>query len=142
MDAFDADALIYAAVPSHPLGRRVTVLIPTEPFRAGDASTGVGSLLLLPEVLSKPLRDGQTDEVRRLSALLNALDLRPLDRATAELAVILSTDYRLRTADATHLATAIIVGADRFITNKRRDFSDTIEEIQIVYPDDLPDPVT
>ncbi len=142
MDAFDADALIYAAVPSHPLGRRVAALIPTEPFHARDTSTGVGSLLLLPEVLSKPLRDGQTDDVRRLSALLNALDLRPLDRATAELAVILSTDYRLRAADATHLATAIIVGADRFITTNRRDFSDTIEEIQIVYPDDLPDPLT
>ena len=142
MDAFDADALIYAAVPSHPLGRRVAALIPTEPFRAGDAPMGVGSLLLLPELLSKPLRDGQTDEVRSLSALLNALDLRPLDRATAELAVILCSDYRLRAGDATHLATAIIVGADRFITNNRRDFSDTIEEIQIVYPDDLPDSMT
>ena len=141
MDAFDADALIYAAVPSHPLGRRVAALIPTEPFRAGDAPTGIGSLLLLPEVLSKPLRDGETDDVRRLLALLNALDLRPLDQATAELAVVLSTDYRLRAAAAAHLATAVIVGADRFITNNRRDFSDTIDEIQIVYPDDLPDPV-
>ena len=26
MDAFDADVLIYAAVPGHPLGRRVAAL--------------------------------------------------------------------------------------------------------------------
>lgn len=131
MDAFDSDALIYAAVPGHPLGRRVAHLIPT----------GVGSLLLLIEVLSKPMRDGATDEVRRLAALLAALDLRPLDRATAELAVVLSTAYRLRAADATHLATAVMAGAERFVTNNRRDFPVTIEEIQVVYPDDLPDPL-
>jgi len=131
VDAFDSDALIYAAVPGHPLGRRVAHLIPT----------GVGSLLLLIEVLSKPMRDGATDEVRRLAALLAALDLRPLDRATAELAVVLSTAYRLRAADATHLATAVMAGAERFVTNNRRDFPVTIEEIQVVYPDDLPDPL-
>ena len=117
MDAFDSDALIYAAVPRHPLGRRVAHLIPT----------GVGSLLLLIEVLSKPMRDGATDEVRRLAVLLAALDLRPLDRATAELAVVLSTAYRLRAADATHLATAVMAGAERFVTNNRRDFPVTIE---------------
>jgi hypothetical protein len=27
MDAFDADVLIYAAVPGHPLGRRVAALV-------------------------------------------------------------------------------------------------------------------
>jgi hypothetical protein len=41
IDAFDADALIYAAAPGHPLGRRVAAL-----FRS--ASPGVGSVLLLP----------------------------------------------------------------------------------------------
>jgi predicted nucleic acid-binding protein len=137
MDCFDADAVIYAAVPGHPLGHRVAAL-----FRnAGSgALAGAGSVLLLPEVLGKPLRDGSPDEVRALAGLLARLDLRPVDRATAELATGLSSRYRLRAADATHLATAVGLGADRFITNNQRDFPTTITEIRITYPADLPDP--
>jgi predicted nucleic acid-binding protein len=134
MDAFDTDALIYAAVPGHPLGRRVAAL-----FRSASSVTtvGVGSVLLLPEILSKPLRDGATDEVRLLAGLLARLDLRPVDRATAELATALSSRYRLKAADAIHLATAVGVGADRFITNNHRDFPATITEVHVTYPADL-----
>lgn len=132
-DAFDADALIYAAVPGHPLGERVAAL-----FRS--ASPGTGSVLLLPEVLGKPLRDGTADEVRVLAGLLARLDLRPVDRATAELATALSSRYRLKAVDATHLATAVSLGAERFITNNRRDFGPHITEIDVTYPDTLPDP--
>ena len=139
MDCFDADAVIYAAIPGHPLGQRVAVL-----FRKAGADdlVGAGSVLLLPEVLSKPLRDGTPDEVRILAGLLARLDLRPVDRATAELATALSSRYRLRAADATHLATAVGLGADRFITNNQRDFPTTITEIRITYPADLPDLAT
>jgi predicted nucleic acid-binding protein len=137
MDAFDADALIYAALPRHPLGRRVAALI-------GSAGTrtpvGTGSVLLLPEVLGKPLRDGAAGEVRILAAFLARLDLRPVDLATAELATSLSARYNLKAADATHLATAAAVGADRFITNNQRDFPKTITEVDITYPADLTDP--
>lgn len=139
MDAFDADVLIYAAVPDHPLGQRVSALFPDAAMHGDDAPCGVGSLLLLPEVLGKPMRDGAEDEVRALAALLARLDLRPLDRATAELAVALSVAYRLRAADAAHLATAVAVGADRFVTNNRRDFSKEIAEIDVVFPEQLPD---
>src|SRR5580698_6506273 len=134
MDAFDADVLIYAAVPGHPLGEHVAAL-----FRSAAPATsaGLGSVLLLPEVLSRPLRDGATDEVRILAGLLARLDLRPVDRATAELATALSGRYRLKAADATHLATAVGMGADRFITNDKRDFPTTITEIQVTYPADL-----
>ncbi len=139
MDCFDADALIYAAIPGHPLGQRVVALFK----RAGPgAPAGAGSVLLLPEVLSKPLRDGPPDEVRFLAGLLARLDLRPVDRATAELATALSSRYRLRAADATHLATAVGLGADRFITNNQRDFPTAITEVRITYPADLPDPAT
>lgn len=138
MDAFDADALIYAAVPGHPLGQRVMAL-----FRSADPGTiaGTGSVLLLPELLSKPLRDGTADEVRVLGGLLARLDLRPVDRATAELATALSSRYRLRAADAAHLATAVSMGAQRFITNNKRDFGAGIEEIDVTYPEALPGPV-
>ena len=135
MDAFDSDALIYAAVPGHPLGQRVAALFR---FAAPATMAGIGSVLLLPEVLSKPLRDGAADEVRILAGLLARVDLRPVDRATAELATALSSRYRLKAADATHLATAVGMGADRFITNNQRDFPATITEIQVTCPADLP----
>jgi predicted nucleic acid-binding protein len=136
-DAFDADSLIYAAAPGHPLGRRVLAL-----FLAASPGTaaGTGSVLLLPEVLGKPLRDGTTAEIRALAGLLARLDLRPVDRATAELATALSSRYGLRATDATHLATAVGMGAERFITNNRRDFGPDIKEIDVTYPDDLPEP--
>ena len=139
MDAFDADALIYASVPGHPLGQRVIAL-----FRSAGPGTmaGTGSVLLLPELLSTPLRDGTADEIRILTGLLARMDLRPVDRATAELATALSSTYRLKTADATHLATAVSMGAERFITSNKRDFSPDIKEIDVTYPDALPDPAS
>ncbi|MCA1842156.1 MAG: PIN domain-containing protein [Actinobacteria bacterium] len=139
MDAFDADVLIYAAVPGHPLGRRVRALFPTEPI-GDDPAAGIGSVLLLPEVLLKPLRDDAQEELVALAALLGRLELRPLDEATAALATALGADHNLRAADAAHLATAVAAGADRFITNNRSDFPPTITEITVVYPDELPDP--
>ena len=143
MDAFDADVLIYAAVPGHPLGRRVMALI----HSAGDQTlAGVGSVLLLPELLGKPLRDGAAGvtgaagEVGILAGLLARLDLRPVDLATAELAASLSARYKLKAADATHLATAVNIGADRFITSNWRSFARSITEIDVTYPADLTDP--
>ena len=68
--------------------------------------------------------------------------MRPVDRAIAELATALSSPYRLRAADATHLAMAVGLGADRFITNNQRDFLTAITEVRITYPADLPDAAT
>lgn len=135
MDAFDADVVIYAAAPEHPLGPRIRALLP-----ATDTHAGIGSVLLLPEVLSRPLRQQRAEELSALAALLARLDLRPLDRATAELATAVGARHRLRAADAVHLATALMAGADRFVTNNRRDFSAGIAEIAITYPDALPEP--
>ena len=133
--AFDADVLIYAAATGHPLGTRVLPL-----FR--DVTTaGVGSLLLLPEVLTKPMReDPESDESAALLRLLGRLELRSLDEPTSRLALDFGVTYGLRAADAVHLATAVATGADRFLTNNRRDFPRSITELDIVYPDDLPLP--
>lgn len=139
MDAYDADVLIYAAVPDHALGRRVRALFPAEPVEGTDVVAGVGSVLLLPELLTKPLREDSTDELDDLGALLSRLDLRPVDPATAELATALGASYGLRAADAVHLATAVEAGADRFLTNNKADFPKSIAEIEITYPDDLPE---
>jgi predicted nucleic acid-binding protein len=140
MDAFDAGVLIYAAVPAHALGRRVLALFSDQPAGDSLSQAGVGSMLLVPELLTKPTRDQADNELIALTALLARLDLRPLDEATAELAVALGAAYGLRAADAVHLATAVGVGADRFLTNNHRDFPQTITEIDITYPDQLSEP--
>jgi predicted nucleic acid-binding protein len=140
VDAFDADVLIYAAVPGHEWGRAIRSLFRTEPLEGENVRSGIGSVLLVPEVLSKPLRDDAADELAALGALLGRLDLRQLDESTAHLAARLGASYRLRAADAVHLATAVAAGADRFVTDNARDFPKTIAEIDVVYPADLPVP--
>ena len=130
MNAFDSDVLIFAAQPGHPLGVRVLTL-----FSTPDA--GLGSLILLAEVLSKPIGAGSHAEVAVLRDLLSRLELLALDRPTAELAVGLAAVYRLKAADAVHLATAVNAGADRFVTNNQRDFPKSITEIEVVYPQEL-----
>ena len=138
MDAFDADVLIYAAIPGHPLGRRVAALFPAQPVGKSGGRAGIGSVLLLPEVLAKPLKDGNPAALKTLSGFLARLDLCPADRATARLATVLGARYGLRAADAVHLATAVSTGAHRFITNNKRDFDRPIKEIDITFPADLP----
>lgn len=137
MDAFDADVLIYAAVADHPLGMPVRALFPVQPVENTGTVAGIGSVLLLPELLTKPLREGAIAELTELGALLSRLDLRPVDEATAALATALGAAYRLRAADAVHLATAVNAGADRFITNNAADFPKTITEVDVTYPVDL-----
>lgn len=138
MDSFDSDVLIYAAVAGHELGRRVRALFPAEPVERPRA--GVGSVLLVPELLTKPLRDNATHEFDELTTLLGRLDLLPTDEVTAELATALGATYGLRAADAVHLATAVGAGADRFLTNNRSDFPKSITEIDVTYPDELAEP--
>lgn len=131
MDAFDADVVIYAGAVGHPMGERVRALFASSPTE----SVGIGSVLLVPEVLTKPLRDGPNDELDALVGLLSRLRLHDVDLMTAEVATTLAGAYRLRAVDAVHLATALTAGADRFVTNNRRDFPTSITEIDITYPE-------
>jgi predicted nucleic acid-binding protein len=140
VDAFDADVLIYAAVTGHPLGRRIRALFPRGVTAATGEVAGIGSVLLIPELLTKPMREGADSELEALAVLLGRLDLRLVDEATAQLAAALGAAYGLRAADAVHLATAVAAGADRFITNNTSDFSRGITEVEITYPGDLADP--
>lgn len=135
MDAFDADVLIYAGTPGHLLGQTVEQLFQTQPV--DEIPVGLGSVLLLPEVLTKPTRDGDQAGLARLIALLGRLALRPVDQDIGDLSVVLAAQYRLKAADAIHLATAAHAGADRFITNNRGEFPKTITEVAVTYPDEL-----
>jgi predicted nucleic acid-binding protein len=118
----------------------VRALFPLDAPRDGGVLAGIGSVLLLPELLTKPLRDGAQEELLALGLLLSRIALLPTDQATGALATALGASYGLRTADAIHLATAVGAGADRFITNNRADFSRSITEIAITYPEDLMHP--
>jgi len=115
----------------------VRELFSVVPAGRSGVFAGIGSVLLLPELLTKPLRDGSREELLALGWLLSRIDLRPTDQATAELAAALGASYGLRAADAVHLATAVGGGAERFITNNRADFTTAILEIAITYPEDL-----
>ncbi len=140
MIAFDAEVLIDAADLSNALGRRVAALFEVDPEVL--AYVGVGSVLLVPEVLTEPLRTGGADEQLTLISYLGRLELLPVDAATAQLALQMAVRYGLRATDASHLAAAVRAGADQFLTNNRKDFSRSIAEIDVVYPDDLPDPAS
>ncbi len=135
VDAFDADVLIYAAARHHPVGAAVAALFPD----GVDSieSVGVGSVLLLPELLSKPMRDHDQAQLRTLGWLLSRIELLPAEEEIGRLAASLAAAYRLRAADAVHLSTAVHAGADRFITNNRKDFPPSIAEVDICYPDQL-----
>jgi predicted nucleic acid-binding protein len=140
MDAFDADVLIYAAAPDHELGAPVRALFPIDAPQGAGVTAGIGSVLLVPELLTRPLQDGADLELAALAVLLSRIVLLPADQATAEVATALGASYGLRAADAIHLATAVGAGADRFITNNRTEFPKLIAEIAITYPDDLVSP--
>jgi predicted nucleic acid-binding protein len=130
MDSFDADVLIYAGAVDHPLRLPVRRLLQSDEDR-------VGSVLLVPEVLAKPMRTGASAELEELVVLLGRLTLLPCDLATAQLAGVLGAFYGLRAVDAVHLATAVHAGADRLVTDNRRDIPDSVEEIEVVYADRL-----
>ncbi|MDR0482512.1 MAG: PIN domain-containing protein [Cellulomonadaceae bacterium] len=106
---------------------------------AGASSmAGCGSVMLLPEILSHPLRNGREAELLTLTGYLGRLALVPLDRSLAAKSVEVAAEYGLRAADAVHLATALFAGARFFLTNNRKDFSPSIPDIRVIYPEDLP----
>jgi predicted nucleic acid-binding protein len=118
----------------------VRALFPSEPTAMTGAVAGIGSVLLIPELLTKPMRDDVESELGALTILLARLDLRPTDEAVAQLAAALGAAYGLRAADTVHLATAVSTGAERFITNNSSDFTRAITEIDVTYPRELPEP--
>ena len=132
--AFDADVLIYAAQTIHAYGPDIRALL-ENPNLDGSRS---GSLLLLPELLSKPMRMGWQAELDALTDILATLELTPVDAPVAALAAQFGAVYKLKAPDATHLASAVSVGADTFITSNSRDFDPAlILEVRVVFADDL-----
>ncbi|GAA5532690.1 type II toxin-antitoxin system VapC family toxin [Deinococcus aluminii] len=131
--ALDSDVLIYAADLGNPLGGVIRHLL--QPSAPG---THLGSVLLFPEVLARPLREGKLSELKFLSDLLATLELQEITAATAQLSTQLAAAYRLKAADALHLATAVQAGADAFVTNNRKDFKPSeVLEIRVLFPEEV-----
>ncbi len=128
--AFDADVLIYAAQAGNVVGEEVKGFI-----RDNIKERLTGSILLLPELLTKPVREGWEEQKKDLLVLLSYLNLVSPDERTAHLAVSLGASYKLKPMDAMHLATAVSINADIFLTNNRKDFvGKDISEIHIQHP--------
>ena len=125
-DAFDSDVLIYAA-NGLPGGATIAALVQSQ-------EEPIGSVVLLPETLSKPIRREDDVEELALIKLLNHFELKVVDQEIADSATTLGAKYGLRAADAIHLATAVVWGADRFHTNNRKDFGPHITEVEVVWP--------
>lgn len=126
MDAFDADVVIYSA-------RRDELGFSARRSLA-SSSERIGSVVLLPEVLTKSIRGDFESEYAILTSVLATLDLKAVDHEIADAATTFGAKYRLKAADAIHLATAVIWGAERFHTNNRKDFGPHITEIEVVHP--------
>jgi predicted nucleic acid-binding protein len=74
-----------------------------------------------PQLVSQSRPDGSTSPRRLRNATFAVADEHP----------------KFDAADAVHLATAILAGADRFITNNSSDFTSAITEIEILTPSGL-----
>ena len=96
-----------------------------------------GSQLLVSELMIKPTRENNERELAALTACLARLELRPVDPQVAALSVALGAAYRLKPPDAIHLASAVDAGAERFVTNNRRDFDKGIVEVEVVFVEEL-----
>lgn len=132
--AFDADVLIYAGQTTNEYGPALRALL-EHPNLEGQR---YGSCLLLPELLSKPMRLAWHTEVAALTEILLTLELIPLDEAVATLAAQLGAAYALKAPDAIHLASAVAIGADAFITNNTKDFQPAaILELRVISPNAL-----
>jgi len=126
-DAFDADVLVFLA-KGLPIARSIR--------RALDAADGImGSVVLMPELLSKPMRLERAQESADLLEILSRFELKEVTLEIANASTTLAAKYNLKAADAIHLATAIVWGAERFHTNNRKDFGPHISEVEVVWPE-------
>ena len=83
----------------------------------------IASELLFTEILPRPVKEGRQDLVERYLDLIRntpRIHLVPVDRSVILRSVHLRAEFRLRSMDALHLATALVHGCETFITNDRR----------------------
>lgn len=115
--ALDTAPLIYL-IELHPTFRKPVADVLHHASAAGIVL--VTSALTVTEVLVHPLRLGRADLADQYRAILlgdSALRLVHLDAEVAIRAAELRARYNLRTPDAVQVASALVAGADAFLTN-------------------------
>jgi len=132
--AFDAD--VYASDANNSIGLQVRDLINT--LDDNDHFKAMGSVVLLPGLLCKPIRYQANVELSVLTDILSKLALIPVTDKIAWGAVQYGADYKLRAIDTIHLTTAVHAGAGYFLTNNTKDFTKSTKGIEIAYPADIP----
>ncbi|SPF46275.1 PilT protein domain protein [Candidatus Desulfosporosinus infrequens] len=128
--AIDTNAFIYL-MERHP--KYFTIV--RELFNAVEIGKvyAVSSVLLITEILTKPLKDSNKGLADRYLAFISTfpnLGLREIDQNIALQAAKLRARYGFKTPDALFLATAMEEKAEAFITNDVR--LQGIENIEIV----------
>lgn len=96
------------------------------------------STLTLTETLVKPMQANDADlQTAYRDLILNThhVTTYPINVTIAERAAMLRANYKLRTPDAIHLATAILHGCDAFLTNDHK--LKRVAEITVLVLDDL-----
>lgn len=113
----DSNCVIYAIEKIEPYSRLLTPL--WEAAARGQASL-VASELVLMEVLIKPVQAGNRameSLYRRFLEASTEFRLIPISRSVINEAVRVRAEHRISTPDAIHAATALLSGADSFVTN-------------------------
>jgi predicted nucleic acid-binding protein len=96
------------------------------------------SVILLPEVLMLPTRLGKTELVKAYKAIMfnsRQFQLTSVSLQTAVRATDLRAKYNLRTPDAIHMATALELGCELFLTNDNG--LKRVSEIQVLILDEV-----
>ncbi len=136
--AFDTAPLIYF-VEQHPTYYAHMLFIMNQ--IASGQIEGFASTIALSEVLVQPLRTGNNILAKQYEVVLsNSHDfhLEPVTSRIARKAAELRAHYNLRTPDSLHIATALDVGCDAFVTNDKG--VKRITEIKVLILDELDPP--
>ncbi len=131
----DANAIIYACEGNDKVKASVIERIVQACVSPGG--TVITSHLSRLECRVLPLRLKDRQRLAVYEALFDRLDLRLLDVTVAvlELATALRADYRFKTADAIHLATARLARADVFLTGDSQLTRYPDIQIELIRPD-------
>lgn len=116
----DSNVFIYFLQDEPPYA---ALIRPVFEMIANGALSGITSIVTVFEVLVKPLRDGRKDVARQYAEALFAsrnLLIQPVGRSIAEVGAQIRAQYGVQTPDAIQLGTALLGGAQAFLTNDRK----------------------
>lgn len=128
--ALDTNIFIYA-LEGHPDFPTATELFTHLPGRDCRVITSVITLAEALTPLYRSERYAVIDHYLGFISGYGAIEVKPVDRSISVKAAELRARYQLKTPDAIHLATALMSGAEVFVTADR-DFPKQVERLRII----------